>query len=178
MPMPPSPWGNVGPTPGWPAYPPQNFQPFPYQETPQPKRADVRLYVGIAATAVGAVSLAITGVSFARLHSLQNNAGFEAYRTAFTHDQSACDMAASGIEAGTPGATSAKSVNNLCTQANAWHVAGIATAVGGGVLLGTGIILIVTSDTVWNRRRSSDAGWQLLPSFGPDGAGALFRGSF
>lgn len=111
------------------------------------KPVDVRLWAGVGSAGLGAVSLIAMGVAFGQISSLQDDAGFVAYRAGLTHDQHACELAAAGHVVA--GASTPADVDGLCGSASTWESTGTAMAAIGGVALAAGAALIVTSDTVW-----------------------------
>jgi hypothetical protein len=124
------------------------------------------------------VSFIIMGFGMARLKAYQDDKGYNAYRAGFSPNQSVCEQADLGIEAGTPDAASAKSVASLCKRAKSWYAGVIATGVIGGVGIAAGTVLILTSDTVRPKLKGKSSAWTLLPLASLDTAGALLHGAF
>jgi hypothetical protein len=155
--------------PGASPFPPPGSGPDEGQKGP-----DARLYGGVVAAGLGAAGLIVMGVSLGQLAEIQDDPGLTAYRAGLTHDQSACKLAAQGAVVGTPGAPPPGEIDSLCGRAKAFEITTYVTAAAGGVLLATGAVLIVTSETVWPRLvgRDNASGWRLTPLVGPEGGGA------
>ena len=122
------------------------------------------------------------GVAFGQGGADQDDAGFAAYRAGLPPEQHACDVAAAGMEVtNVPGASSASAVTALCSSASAWHTAGVATAFVGGILVGGGSALILTSRTVWPKLTGKKAPFashiEFIPVAGPT-TGLMIRGAF
>ncbi len=155
---------------------------LPYIPTSSPSGPDWRLRGGIAAAGAGVVSLVVMGVAFGQGSADQDDAGFAAYRAGLQPEQHACDVAAAGMEVtNVPGASSASAVTALCSSASAWHTAGVATAFVGGILVGGGSALILTSRTVWPKLTGKKAPFashiEFIPVAGPT-TGLMVRGAF
>jgi hypothetical protein len=132
---------------------------------------DTMLYGGLATSGVGAALLVVAGMSVSRVRQLQDDEGFAAYRAGLTPDKDACAQAESGVVI--EGAMAPADVVSLCDEASAWEITGYATAPTGLVLLGVGLYLILTSDTV-----QEEASIQVTPAVAADGGSVLVSGRF
>lgn len=98
---------------------------------------------GIVGLGVSALLLGTATYSYYHAASLGDEAGFKAYRDGIPADNDACDAAASGTVAGTPGAYSPEQVSDACASSSRWSTAGHVMAAGGVVALGVSIAALV-----------------------------------
>jgi hypothetical protein len=136
-----------------------------------PRPVDTMLWTGLGTSGVGAALLVVAGTSVSRVRQLQDDEGFAAYRAGFTSDKDACEQAEAGVVV--DGAMSPGDAADLCGEASSWEIAGYVTAPSGLVLVGLGLYLILTSDTV-----DEEAAIQVAPSVAEDGASVIVTGRF
>ncbi len=166
--------------------PPTTFGPptGPEPQTPDsPGESDTRFIAGLASAGVGAAMLIVMAVSMSRVAALQDDPGFVAYRSGLTSSQHACETVQKNQSVPVPGASTPHEVNDLCNQASAFEIVSYVAGPVGGLLLAGGVLLIVTSDTVWPKLSGEgDDGVEttltVLPQLGFDTAGATLHYRF
>ena len=151
----------------------------PPLRNPQPSGRDYQLIGGIAATAIGVGGVILFAVSFSRIGALQDDPQFVQYRAGIPANSSACTSAKSGTVVTVPNSGTPQQIVDLCDQGDTFESLAYVGLALGGLGLAGGIILIVTSDTVWGTSAAKKANsWRVLPQIGPSGGGALLRYRF
>ena len=129
--------------------------------------ADGKLIGGIAAVVLGAGALGMSIYATVRVGELNDDVGFQVYRSEVPISADACDMARDGVEVTAPeGAATASATTSLCDEGDALT---IMQAVGypvAAIATGLGMYLLATSPTVTEGRRV-----QVLPRVGFEGGG-------
>ena len=125
------------------------------------------------------------GISAAQVSSAQNDPQFALYRSGITANRNACEEAAAGTVVGVANAPSPGDVTSICSRASTFRDLGFASFTVGGIFLGAGALLTLTSDTVYRRlfkkkgeTASQGLNLQILPAAGPQGGGATLRWRF
>ena len=129
---------------------------------PEPELRDAAAAIVRAAGALGTSIYATV-----RVGELNDDVGFQVYRSEVPISADACDMARDGVEVNAPeGAATASATTSVCDEGDALT---IVQAVGypfAAIATGLGMYLLATSPTVTEARRV-----QVLPRVGFEGGG-------
>ena len=128
---------------------------------------DGNLAAGIPILVLGAGALGMSIYATVRVAELNEDVGFQVYRSEVPIGTDACDLAHDGVEVNAPeGAATASAAASLCDEGDALT---IVQAVGypvAALATGVAMYLIATSPTVTEAKRV-----QLLPRVGVEGGG-------
>jgi hypothetical protein len=161
--------------------PPEPLAPTPRDTGDEEGGLDAPLVAGIVTAVLGAGFLAVFGVSYTKVQSLNDDAGFQAYRQGFAPNENVCDTAGAGRVSATPGAATPQQVSDICSEAKTFEVLEFVSLPLGTGMVGLGAFLIFSSRTVTGDDDDDDAHEATVrfqPSVGPGGAFASVVGSF
>jgi hypothetical protein len=179
-PVPPPPVAVPPPAP--PGAPPGLPPPAPLEPTSrhgaEEGGVDEQLVAGIVTAVLGAGFLAVFGVSYSKVQSLNDDPSFAAYRAGFPANQNVCDAAATGRVSAVNGAATPEQADDICGEAKTFEILEFVSLPLGTGLVGLGAFLIFSSETVMGEDEEEEEAVRFVPSFGPGGGFASVVGSF
>jgi len=147
----------------------------PHVELERDSKRDWRPIAGWVGVGVGG-GLVLGGVvSALQVSSLQDDYGFQQYRSGFAASENVCDAARAGRRSNAPGASTPRAVNELCDKADTYTTLQYVFFGTGVAAIGVGAYFLISSALDDGQQPTTGAragSIAVLPSMGP-GGGAL-----
>jgi hypothetical protein len=143
-----------------------------------PRSRSLRAPAGWTGIGVGAALIGAGVYAVVRIHQIDSDQGFSAYRSGFGPKADVCNRADMGAVSSAPGSSSPSEVSRLCGQASTFEALQY-VFFGLGALSTAGGVYLLVSDRKHEARENGGArGWTLSSDVGRSGARLEVRHAF